>query len=195
MNHAQLVALGRSLRVAGEHGQRLDDADIIANVEEIRQDLERSLALLNDAISSPKPTTRCPEHPTGPVDPDAFDGCLLCETRRRAGLRAPGPRSGDVPAPASRDEEAPLRVQSQYGIRSDQPEPRKRWIPEMWNGQAWQMCGTPRHSEQEAQHYLDGLLHSPDAASAYRLVYAYTDHQVRRVWGRPLASPPPPAAL
>ena len=195
MNHAQLVALGRSLRVAGEHGQRLDDADTIVNVEEIRQDLERSLALLNDAISTPKPTTRCPEHPSGPVDPDAFDGCLLCETRRRAGLCAPRHRSGDAPAPTSGDEEAPLRVQSQYGIRSDQPEPRKRWIPEMWNGQAWQMCGTPRHSEQEAHHYLEGLRHSPDAASAYRLVYAYTDHQVRRVWGRPLASPPPPAAL
>jgi hypothetical protein len=195
VNHAQLVALGRSLRVAGEHGQRLDDADTVFNVEEIRQDLERSLALVNDAISSPKPTTRCPEHPAGPVDPDAFDGCLLCETRRRAGLRTPRARQGDIPSPASDDEDAPLRVQSQYSIRSDQPEPRKRWIPEMWNGQAWQMCGTPRQSEQEAHRYLEGLCHSPGAASAYRLVYAYTDHQVLRVWGRPLASPPPSAAL
>ncbi|MGC9436790.1 hypothetical protein [Streptomyces sp. WG5] len=195
MNHAQLVALGRSLRVAGEHGQRLDNADTVPHVEEIRQDLERSLALLNDVISTPKPTTRCPEHPTGPVDPDAFDGCLLCETRRRAGLRTPRPRSADSPAPASGDEAAPLRVQSKYGIRSDQPEPRKRWIPEMWNGQAWQMCGTPRQSEQEARHYLEELRRSPDAASAYRLVYAYTDHQVLRVWGQPLTSPPPSAGL
>jgi hypothetical protein len=86
-------------------------------------------------------------------------------------------------------------VQSQYGIRSDQPEPRKRWIPEMWNGQAWQMCGTPRRSEQEAHRYLEELRRTPDAASAYRLVYAYTDHQVLRVWGQPLASPPSSAGL
>ncbi|MFJ2819060.1 hypothetical protein [Streptomyces sp. NPDC087294] len=73
MNHAQLIALGRSLRVVGEHGQR-DGEDSTVSTDEIRQDLERSLALLDDVISAPRPTTRCPEHPTGPVDKDAADG-------------------------------------------------------------------------------------------------------------------------
>ncbi len=38
MNHAQLVALGRALRLAGEHGQRLEDATATAatDVSEIR---------------------------------------------------------------------------------------------------------------------------------------------------------------
>ncbi|MFE6946103.1 hypothetical protein [Streptomyces chartreusis] len=189
MNHAQLIALGRSLRVAGEHGQRLDEAGATANTAEIRQDLERALALLDDAVTSAKATTRCPEHPTGPVDPDAADLCLLCETRRRSGQRT-------RPQAAGADDDAPpARVQSRHRIRADQPQPQKRWIPEMWNGQAWQMCGTPRTSEQEAEQYLTKLRQSPDAASAYRLVYAFTDHQVPRVWGTPTVTPRQPPEL
>ncbi|MER6384925.1 hypothetical protein [Streptomyces sp. NPDC001250] len=74
---------------------------------------------------------------------------------------------------------------SSYRIREDQPQPRKRWIPEMWNGQSWQMCGTPRHSEQEAEQYVSQKYQGPEAASAYRLVYAFADHDVVRVWGTP----------
>ncbi|WP_331748699.1 hypothetical protein [Streptomyces chartreusis] len=190
MNHAQLIALGRSLRVAGEHGQRLDDSATAPNTAEIRQDLERALALLEDAVTTAKPTTRCPEHPTGPVDPDAADLCLLCETRRRSGQRTTRPYSADMD-----DEAPPERVQSRHRIRADQPQPKKRWIPEMWNGQAWQVCGTPRTSEQEAEQYLGQLRQSPDAASAYRLVYAFTDHQVLRVWGTPTVTPRQPPEL
>lgn len=180
MNHAQLIALGRSLRVAGEHGQRLEDHGADANTQEIRQDLERALALLDDAVSTPKPTTRCPEHPGGPVDPDAADLCLLCETRRRSGTRAPNPRAADA-----EDDESSARVPSSHRMREDQPQPRKRWIPEMWNGQSWQMCGTPRHSKQEAEQYVSQQYQGPEAASAYRLVYVFTDHDVVRVWGTP----------
>lgn len=180
MNHAQLIALGRSLRVAGEHGQRLEDQGAEANTQEIRQDLERALALLDDAVSSSKPTTRCPEHPVGPVDPDAADLCLLCETRRRSGTRAPNPRPVDGEADASS-----ARAPSSYKIREEQPQPKKRWIPEMWNGQSWQMCGTPRRSEREAEQYVRQQYQGPEAASAYRLVYAFTDHDVVRVWGTP----------
>nr|WP_307160933.1 hypothetical protein [Streptomyces rishiriensis] len=191
MNHAQLVALGRSLRVAGEHGQRLEDQDSAASTEEIRRDLERALVLLNDAITAAKPTTRCPEHPHGPVDADAADLCLLCETRRRAGLRTPRPRSGHEP-PHTEADAPPSRVQSRHGIHADQPEPKKRWIPEMWNGQIWQVCGTPRLSEQEAERHLTQLRQGPDAASAYRLVYAFTDHHVQRVWGTATFTPRQP---
>ncbi|MDQ1013518.1 hypothetical protein [Streptomyces afghaniensis] len=190
MNHAQLIALGRALRVAGEHGQRLDDNAAALNTEEIRQDLERAFALLEEAVSTPKPTTRCPEHPNGPVDPDAFDGCLLCETRRRSGPLTPSPHSVGTD-----DEVPPTRTQSQHGIRADQPQPQKRWIPEMWNGQAWQLCGTPRQSERDAERYLEQLRHSPDAAAAYRLVYAFTDHHVLRVWGTPALTPRQPSDL
>ncbi|MEU6777435.1 hypothetical protein [Streptomyces sp. NPDC046759] len=180
MNHAQFIALGRSLRVAGEHGQRLEDHDADTNTQEIRQDLERALALLDDAVSTSKPTTRCPEHPGGLVDPDAADLCLLCETRRRSETRVPNPRSA-----GGEDDEASARVPSSHRIREDQPQPRKRWVPEMWNGLAWQMCGTPRHSEPEAEQYLSRLYQGPQAAPAYRLVYAFTDHSVVRVWGTP----------
>ncbi|MFJ2303301.1 hypothetical protein [Streptomyces sp. NPDC087787] len=181
MNHAQVAALGRALRVAGEHEQRLTGGKAVPNVEEIRQDLERALALLDETISTPKPVTRCSEHPNGPVDPDAADLCLLCETRRRAGRRTP-PR----PRFADPDDEAPAaRVQSRHRLRAEQPEPQKRWIPEMWNGQAWQVCGTPRRSESEAQEYLAQLRQGPHPATAYRLVYAFTDHNVVRVWGTP----------
>ncbi|MEU4655116.1 hypothetical protein AB0G32_14450 [Streptomyces sp. NPDC023723] len=180
MNHAQLIALGRALRVAGEHEQRLTAGDTAADVTEIRQDLERAAALLDEAISGPKPVTRCPEHPSGPVDPDAADLCLLCETRRRAAHRdTPRPRAAEP------DEEAPSRVQSQHRLRADHPEPRKRWIPEMWNGEAWQVCGTPRRSERDAQDCLLQQMRGPDPASAYRLVYAFTDHNIQRIWGTP----------
>ncbi|MGW2426749.1 hypothetical protein ACWC0C_47775 [Streptomyces sp. NPDC001709] len=46
-------------------------------------------------------------------------------------------------------------------------------------------CGAPRRSEPEAEQYLAQLRHGPNSASAYRLVYAFTDHNVTRVWGTP----------
>ncbi|MFG2885684.1 hypothetical protein ACGFYV_25900 [Streptomyces sp. NPDC048297] len=183
MNHAQLSALGRSLRVAGEHGQRLDDSQAALPPEEIRQDLERALNLLNETISTPKPVTRCTEHPGGPVDPDAADLCLLCETRRRAGSRTPPRQRQTTP---SSDDGPPARVQSRYRLRADQPEPKNRWIPEMWNGQGWQVCGTPRHNMAEAEQHLAQLRQGLNPAQAYRLVYAFTDHNVTRIWGTPV---------
>lgn len=184
MNHAQLVALGRSLRAAGEHEQRLT-GDAGADMTEMRRDIERSMDLLNEAISAPKPVTRCPEHPLGPVDQDAVDLCLLCETRRRAGQGVPARQR-----PGQQDDgESTERVPSSYAVRSEQPQPKKRWIPEMWNGTAWQLCGTPRHTEKEAEEHLEQLRRSPDAASAHRIVYAFTDHAVVRVWGTPTVRP------
>src|SRR4051812_7622531 len=87
VNHAQLTALGRALRVLGEHGEKLTADTPEALLHEIRGDLTRALDQLDDAVTGQKPTTRCNEHPYGPVDKAAPDLCLFCETRRRKARR------------------------------------------------------------------------------------------------------------
>ncbi|NEY34233.1 hypothetical protein GTU99_18830, partial [Streptomyces sp. PRKS01-65] len=88
MNHAQLTALGRALRLLGEHGEALTADTPDARLHEVKADLKRALDLLEDSVTTAAPATRCPEHPNGPVDTAAPDLCLLCETRRRAARRA-----------------------------------------------------------------------------------------------------------
>ncbi|MDW8811000.1 hypothetical protein P1P68_40915, partial [Streptomyces scabiei] len=87
MNHAQLTALGRALRLLGEHGDALNADTPDARLHEVKDDIKRALELLDETVTSAKPTTRCAEHPNGPVDEEAPDLCLLCETRRRAARR------------------------------------------------------------------------------------------------------------
>lgn len=141
MNHAQMVALGRMLRVLGESGDELRGDTPEEALHEIRADLKRALDLLEES-TGPAPTTRCSQHPYGPVDKAAPDGCLLCETRRRSNHRsAYRDRWGGAPADEAGDR--PLPVPSRYGIAADTPEPMVRWRPEAWSGQAWQLCGTP----------------------------------------------------
>ncbi|MEZ3177176.1 hypothetical protein KYY02_00165 [Streptomyces pimonensis] len=179
MNHAQLTALGRALRVLGEHGETLSADTPDARLHEVKADLRRALDLLEESVTTAAPSTRCTEHPTGPVDESAPDLCLLCETRRRAARRAefngpaPQPRPAD-PAP------------SRYGVREDRPQPQQRWLPELWNGQAWQLCGTPRRDRREAELYVAAQLRAPRAAMAYRVVHEFTDYEVLRVWGTPV---------
>jgi hypothetical protein len=186
MNHAQRTALGRALRVLGEHGDRLTTETTDAELHEVRDDVRRALSLLEEAFSTTKPTTRCPEHPNGPVDEDARDLCLLCETRRRAS-RHQGPGNGA--RERSGEHEPTPRVPSRYGLREDRPQPHERWLPELWNGQNWQLCGTPRRSRRDAEAYIAAQRDAPRAASAYRLVQAFTDHEVVRVWGTPVLRP------
>ena len=179
MNHAQQAALGRALRLLGEHGEALTSDTPDAKLHEVKADIRRALELLDDSVSAAKPATRCPEHPNGPVDENAPDLCLLCETRRRAARRAEingsaaGPRTGE-------------RAASRYGVRSDRPQPQQRWLPELWNGQEWQLCGTPRRDRHEAELYLAAQRRAPRAAMAYRLVHEFTDYEVLRVWGTPV---------
>lgn len=142
MNHAQLTALGRALRVLGEHGDALTADTPDAKLHEVKADLKRALDLLDETVTTAAPTTRCAEHPNGPVDESAPDRCLLCETRRRTARRTEVNDAyghGRAPAP----DETPERSMSRYGIRGDRPQPQQRWLPEVWNGQAWQLCGTP----------------------------------------------------
>jgi hypothetical protein len=178
VNHAQLTALGRALRLIGEHGEALTTDTPDTRLREVRADLQRALDLLDESVTSGAVTTRCPEHPNGPVDESAQDLCLLCETRRRAARRtefhgARRPRSADP-------------VPSRYGVRSDRPQPQQRWLPELWNGREWQLCGTPRRDRQEAELYLAAQRRGPRPAMAYRLVHEFTDYEVLRVWGTPV---------
>ncbi|MFE7853428.1 hypothetical protein ACIRP3_26465 [Streptomyces sp. NPDC101209] len=179
MNHAQLTALGRALRLLGEHGEALTADTPDARLHEVRADLRRALDLLEDSVTTAAPATRCAEHPNGPVDKSAPDLCLLCETRRRAARRA---EFNGGPLPAHPTESAPSR----YGVRGDRPQPQQRWLPELWTGQEWQLCGTPRRDRREAELYIAAQRRAPRAAMAYRLVHEFTDYEVLRVWGTPV---------
>ncbi|WP_210589007.1 hypothetical protein [Streptomyces sp. GESEQ-35] len=179
MNHAQLTALGRALRLLGEHGESLTTDTPDVRLQEVKSDLRRALDILDESVTGAAPTTRCPEHPTGPVDESAPDLCLLCETRRRAARRS------EINGPSSRPRSADP-APSRYGVRDDRPQPQQRWLPEMWNGQVWQLCGTPRRDRHEAELYLTAQRRGPRPAMAYRLVHEFTDYEVLRVWGTPV---------
>ncbi|MFI1004872.1 hypothetical protein ACIP10_12075 [Streptomyces galbus] len=185
MNHAQLTALGRALRLLGEHGDALTTDTPDARLHEVKADLRRALDLLEESVGAAAPATRCAEHPNGPVDESAPDLCLLCETRRRAARRSEyggqGPYGPSRPH-GDHSESAPSR----YGVRGDRPQPQQRWLPELWNGQEWQLCGTPRRDRREAELYLAALRRGSRPAMAYRLVHEFTDYEVLRVWGTPV---------
>ncbi|MFD4790420.1 hypothetical protein ACFWN1_25880 [Streptomyces sp. NPDC058459] len=178
MNHAQLTALGRALRLVGEHGEALAADTPDSRLHEVKADLRRALDLLDESVSAGAPTTRCAEHPQGPVDESAADLCLLCETRRRAARRAEYGGQGRGP-------EAHATAPSRYGVRADRPQPQQRWLPEAWNGREWQLCGTPRRDRHEAEAYLAAARRGSRPAMAYRLVHEFTDYEVLRVWGTP----------
>ncbi|GAA2889089.1 hypothetical protein [Streptomyces mexicanus] len=182
MNHAQLTALGRALRVVGEHGEELNAQTPDARLHEIKADLKRALDLLEESVTTAAPATRCPEHPQGPVDESAPDLCLLCETRRRAARRSE--LDGAYARP--RTPAAPATAPSRYGVREDRPQPQQRWLPELWNGREWQLCGTPRRDRREAELFIAAQRRAPRAAMAYRLVHEFTDYEVVRVWGTPV---------
>ncbi|MGW9496017.1 hypothetical protein ACWG5P_16775 [Streptomyces prasinus] len=178
MNHAQLTALGRALRVLGEHGEALTGDTPDAKLHEVRADLKRALDRLEESVDTAAPSTRCAEHPTGPVDKSAPDLCLLCETRRRTARRA----EFNGPAP---QQESAGPVPSRYGTHGDRPQPQQRWLPQLWNGRTWQLCGTPRRDRREAELFIAAELRGPRSATAYRLVLEFTDYEVLRVWGAP----------
>ncbi|MFC8666625.1 MULTISPECIES: hypothetical protein [Streptomyces] len=185
MNHAQLTALGRALRVLGEHGDALSSDTRDAKLHEVKADLKRALDLLEETVTTAAPTTRCSEHPTGPVDQDAPDLCLLCETRRRLARRSKVNDSFPQGRPTAPDEIVE-RTKSRYGVRGDRPQPQQRWLPELWTGQTWQLCGTPRRDKQEAELYLAAQRRGPRPSMAYRLVHEFTDYEVLRIWGTPV---------
>ncbi|MFI2434475.1 hypothetical protein [Streptomyces sp. NPDC018693] len=182
MNHAQLTSLGRALRLLGEHGEALTADTPDAKLHEVKADLRRALDLLDESVGTAAPSTRCAEHPNGPVDKSAPDLCLLCETRRRAARRS---EYGGQPAHAQPREHTEA-VPSRYGVRADRPQPQQRWLPELWNGQEWQLCGTPRRDRREAELYIAALRRGSRPAMAYRLVHEFTDYEVLRIWGTPV---------
>jgi hypothetical protein len=88
--------------------------------------------------------------------------------------------------PHSRPAEPVATVPSRYGVRADRPQPQQRWLVELWNGHAWQLCGAPRRDRHQAELFLAAERRSPHAATAYRLVHEFTDYEVLRVWGTPV---------
>ncbi|BFO22577.1 hypothetical protein SHKM778_89650 [Streptomyces sp. KM77-8] len=178
MNHAQLTALGRALRVLGEHGEALSADTPDARLHEVKDDLRRALDLLEESVNTAAPTTRCAEHPTGPVDKSAPDLCLLCETRRRTARRA----EFNGPAPSTA-RPTPPRPATEYGRTARSPSnagSRNSGTASRGNSAA-PPPGPPR----------GGTLHRgpeprPRAAMAYRLVHEFTDYEVLRVWGAPV---------
>ncbi|MEU6403168.1 hypothetical protein [Streptomyces sp. NPDC046985] len=184
MNHAQVTALGRALRLLGEHGEALTADTPDARLHEVRGDLRRALDLLEESVGATAPATRCPEHPNGPVDDSAPDRCLLCETRRRAARRSE--LNGSSPYGRPGGASAAFPAASRYGVREDRPQPQQRWLPEQWTGREWQLCGTPRRDRREAELFLAAQRRGPHAAMAYRLVHEFTDYEVVRVWGTPV---------
>ncbi|MFB7460112.1 hypothetical protein [Streptomyces sp. NPDC056188] len=183
MNHAQLTALGRALRLLGEHGEALSAETPDARLHEVKADLRRALDLLDETVTTAAPATRCPEHPNGPVDESAPDLCLLCETRRRAARRSEV--DGAYASYARRAAGPAASAPSRYGVREDRPQPQQRWLPELWNGREWQLCGTPRRDRREAELFIAAQRRAPRAAPAYRLVHEFTDYEVVRIWGHP----------
>ncbi|MFF3330343.1 hypothetical protein ACFYWX_12420 [Streptomyces sp. NPDC002888] len=182
MNHAQLTALGRALRLLGEHGEALTTDTPDAKLHEVKADLRRALDLLDESVAGAAPTTRCAEHPHGPVDEAAPDLCLLCETRRRAARRSEFNGGYGQPRPS----ESPSPSPSRYGTSADRPQPQQRWLAELWNGREWQLCGTPRRDRREAELYIAAQRRGSRPAMAYRLVHEFTDYEVLRVWGTPV---------
>ena len=180
MNHSQPAALGRALRLLGEHGEALTADTPDERLHEIKADLRRALDLVEESVGGGAPRTRCPEHPQGPVDTGAPDLCLLCETRRRAARRS------EFQGGRARHAEPATPAPSRYGTRADRPQPQQRWLPELWNGQECQLCGTPRRDRHEAEQFLAAQRRSARPASAYRLVHEFTDYEVLRVWGTPV---------
>ncbi len=178
MNHAQQTALGRALRLLGEHGEALTSDTPDARLHEVKADLKRALDLLDDSVSGSAPTTRCLEHPNGPVDESAPDLCLLCETPPPLGPPLGVQRPGG--APAHRHHPVPLRRPR------GPPAGPAALAPELWNGQAWQLCGTPRRDRHEAELYITAQRRGSRPAMAYRLVHEFTDYEVLRVWGTPV---------
>ncbi len=177
MDLAQVKRMGRALRVLGEHASRLEEGISEGFEGELRLDLERALKLVEEAITAPPATTRCNEHPRGPVDTEARDLCLLCEMRRRSGVR-----SAQRPVNVPDEENETRRVQSAYRIRADTPEAVARWITERWDGTVWHACGAPRRSREDGLRYT-ACQAAGRPTDAFRLVHAFTDHDIVRTWG------------
>lgn len=71
-----------------------------------------------EVLAGPAPVTACRSHPFGAVDPEALDGCFICEHRRRRAwqeggrpiLRVAAGTVDDLPAAAFTDPDARARL-------------------------------------------------------------------------------------
>ncbi len=187
MNHAQLTALGRALRVLGEHGDALSADTPDAKLHEVKADLKRALDLLEETVTTAVPTTRCAEHPNGPVDEGAVDLCLLCETRRRTARRTEVNDAFPQGRPSGADD-APERTMSPVQQLQAEPPPAPTALAA--GGVDRPGVAVVRHPDRrdrvEAERYLAAERRTPRPGMAYRLVHEFTDYEVLRIWGTPV---------
>lgn len=80
MNPDFLPPLARSLRALGEIAARHEVTD--STLVEIAAELDRARSALSGARGAQRANS-CARHPSGPVDPAAGNGCLLCGVRER----------------------------------------------------------------------------------------------------------------
>jgi hypothetical protein len=84
VNPAFLPALQRSLRTLGDYAARHDVSD--QALAEIAEEVDRARQLVAQARGAQR-ANACTRHPSGPVDPTAPNGCLLCGTQDRLPAR------------------------------------------------------------------------------------------------------------
>jgi hypothetical protein len=84
VNPDYLPALGRSLRALAEFATWREVND--STLAEIAAEVDRARALVAQARGARR-ANHCTQHPGGPVDPTAENGCLLCGTSQRRPAR------------------------------------------------------------------------------------------------------------
>ncbi|MFI8262340.1 MULTISPECIES: hypothetical protein [unclassified Streptomyces] len=97
-----LKELQAALGSLGDHLRELYDGAHPAEYEAVADALYTAFQTAA-GLAPAKSYTGCSEHPNGALDPEAPDGwgrCLICNDRRRLGLRSPGVR-GARPAAAA----------------------------------------------------------------------------------------------
>ncbi|MBT2455741.1 hypothetical protein [Streptomyces sp. ISL-86] len=100
-----LKELQASLGSLGDHLRELYDGSRPAEYEGIADALYTAFQTAA-GLAPAKSYTGCPEHPNGALDPEAPDGwgrCLICNDRRRLGLRSQGSRAAAA-APAAAEQ-------------------------------------------------------------------------------------------
>ncbi|AYV28823.1 hypothetical protein HET69_00305 [Streptomyces sp. CJ_13] len=97
-----LKELQAGLGSLGDHLRELYDGSHPAEYEGIADALYTAFQTAA-GLAPAKSYTGCPEHPNGALDPEAPDGwgrCLICNDRRRLGLRSRGGRPAAAAPPA-----------------------------------------------------------------------------------------------
>lgn len=84
------------MATANDLAYHLDHTSPIEDFQQVMEALHEAYWIAA-ALAAKNSRTECRDHPQGPVDPEPPEGwgvCLLCNSRRRAGLARPRPVTG-----------------------------------------------------------------------------------------------------